>query len=61
MSGGVWVIEPQRDSRTSEADVEPRWLVHLHFRRVAMRSHAETGRRPVHSRSIHPDSQEGKP
>lgn len=41
----VWVIEPRRDSQTSEADVVSCWLVHSHFRRDA----------------ICPDSQEGKP
>ncbi len=46
VTGGrcVWIIEPQRDSQTSEADVVSRWLVYLHFRRVAMCSHAETRR-----------------
>lgn len=54
MSGGVWIIEPQRDSPTSEADVVSRWLVYLRFRRVAMCSHADTGRPGASSQQSHP-------
>lgn len=59
VSGGVWVVGPQRDSQTSQDDAVSRWLVDLHFRPGAMCSLTQRDEkaggqitRPVHTKSI---------